>query len=73
MTGVSSRPAPHHRRCRADRGGQVPMPGEGSLAHHGILFLDERPECRSHGIEGLHQPLEEGVIYRQSSERPQSL
>jgi magnesium chelatase family protein len=38
------------------------MPGEVSLAHHGILLLDKLLEFRCHVLEVLHQPIEEGVM-----------
>ena len=42
--------------------GQVPRPGEVSLAHHGVLFLVERPECTRHMLEVLRRPLDESVL-----------
>jgi magnesium chelatase family protein len=42
--------------------GQVPLPGEVSLAHNGVRFLDERPECRRHVLGVLRQPVEESAV-----------
>jgi magnesium chelatase family protein len=60
------------RPCRAPQhtisdvgligGGHVPLSGDVSRAHHGVLCLDERPECRRHGLEALRQPLEDGMV-----------
>ncbi len=72
---VTTRPfrAPHHTLSEAGLigGGQVPMPGEGSPAHHGVPFPDELPEYRRYVLEVWQQPPEEGVLYRQSPARPQ--
>jgi magnesium chelatase family protein len=63
---VTTRPfrAPHHTISNVGLigGGQVPMPGEVSLAHHGLLLLDERPEFHRHILEVLRQPIEESLI-----------
>ena len=74
---VTTRPfrAPHHNISDVGLigGGHIPMPGEVSRAYHGMLFLDERPECTRHGLEVLREPLEERLIRISSPERPQSL
>ena len=75
-TLVPTRPwrAPHHTLADVGLigGGQVPMPGEVSRAHHGVRFLDELPACRRHVLEVLRQPPEERLIYIQSPERYES-